>query len=607
MIDLKSALPSAHGMRLSSCALAVILVAAPLGAMAAPVKLSHDLTFPAKASHAANARLPAEATKQQIGSANVATADAPVPRPHEAPCVDTIFSNASFANYAPETFTYAPPAGCPGPYNKIVFNGNFAVSAGIQYDRTASVEIGNVPIFFGTTAEPNPSLAPSWHVERDVTDDAALLSKKQTAEADIFNIVNSTYTGVITGTAYLQFYPAHGHAIPAADTPDVVLPFPGVAGGPQHLNTGSSVLTATYQLPTNVDRAYLDVYAQSQQTDEQYFLCAPNNVAAEIFACGNGPLRETEVSIDGIPAGVAPVYPWIYTGGLDPYLWAPIPGVQTLEFKPFRIDLTPFAATLSNGKPHTIDLSVDNADNYFQGFATLFAYRDHLASHLQGGLTLDTLVPNPPAGVTENLAGTSPSIEGTILVTSTRNYQIAGYLDTPRGRTTTRVASTLIFSNEQTLSNESDFTGTTVVKQTTSDATTVSTSGGLGFEVRKSVVSFPISLTLAVVLDSTGTGTQVTSIDQHFTQAILDLGTTENYASYASNEVTPTDTLDILDDAYITGNANQSSQQTFQEYDTLGTCYGQQVVARNNLVTAVKNGPCNLAAAKGALAPLIAR
>ncbi|MBD5634087.1 MAG: hypothetical protein IAI49_06375, partial [Candidatus Eremiobacteraeota bacterium] len=240
------------------------------------------------------------------------TADAPVARPNEAPCVDTLFSDTTFAAYSPQTFSYAPPAGCPGPYAKIVFNGNFSVSAGIQYDRTASIQLGNVPLYFGTTAEPSPNLAPSWHVERDVTDDAALLGSPQPGEADIFNIVNSTYTGVITGTAFLQFYPA-SNKYPAASSPDLVLPFPGVAGGPQQLSTGASVLAATYDLPTNVTSAYFDVYAQSQQTDEQYFLCAPNDVASELYACGNGPFRETEVSVDGVPAGVAAGYPWLFT------------------------------------------------------------------------------------------------------------------------------------------------------------------------------------------------------------------------------------------------------------------------------------------------------
>ena len=55
--------------------------------------------------------------------------------------------------------------------------------------------------------------------------------------------------------------------------------------------------------------------------------------------------REAEVSIDGTPAGVAPVYPWIFTGGIDPFLWQPIPGVHTLNFEPYRVDLTPFAGS----------------------------------------------------------------------------------------------------------------------------------------------------------------------------------------------------------------------------------------------------------------------
>ena len=42
------------------------------------------------------------------------------------------------------------------------------------------------------------------------------------------------------------------------------------------------------------------------------------------------------------------------TGGIDPLLWRPIPGVQTLNFLPYRVDLTPFAGALSNGQPHQV-------------------------------------------------------------------------------------------------------------------------------------------------------------------------------------------------------------------------------------------------------------
>jgi len=585
-------------------AAAALLAPSPTFAMR-PV-LPNDLTFAtSRTPSAPGVRAPDHTGAGAVGSANEATADPPVPRPNGTPCTAMLFRNATFAAYAAQTFSYAPPAGCPGPFEKIVFNGNFSVSAGIQYDRTASVEVGNVPIYFGTTAEPSPALGPSWHVERDVTDDAALFATPQSVEADIFNIVNSTYTGVISGTAYLQFYPA-GRSY-QSQAPDLVLPFPGVAGGPQHLNTGSSTLSATYVFPTNVERAFLDVYAQSQQTDEQYFLCAPNNVAPELFACGNGPLRETQIAIDGIPAGVAPVYPWIFTGGLDPYLWVPIPGVQTLEFEPYRVDLTPFAGVLSNGNAHTITLSVDNADNYFQGFATLYAYQDHGNKTVTGAVTRDTLKAHAPETFVENLTGSSPSVVGTLRVTSQRLYEIDGYVNTSHGRVVTQLESLLDFANEQAYSNESDFTGTLVTNQVTTDETHVVTIGPKHTETHDNLVSCPLSVSLAVVLDDTGTGTQVATIDQHFVEANLFEEPTGIFGNYASNEVTPTDTLDILDGEYITGNTNQSSKQTYELFNSLGRCYSQTVTAANNLVSGVSNAPCDRGAAMRAISGLRGR
>ena len=136
----------------------------------------------------------------------------------------------------------------------------------------------------------------------------------------------------------------------------------GPTGGTVTLNSGTDQLTGTFSLPANVERAYLDVFAQSQSNDEFWYTCAPNDVAGELEDCGNTGFREGEVSIDGKPAGIAPVYPWIYTGGIDPYLWRPVPDIQTLNFAPYRVDLTPFASTLSDGNQHTVAISVYNAD-----------------------------------------------------------------------------------------------------------------------------------------------------------------------------------------------------------------------------------------------------
>jgi hypothetical protein len=46
-------------------------------------------------------------------------------------------------------------------------------------------------------------------VERDETDYAALFNSPQSGHVILGNLVNSTYTGVISGSAELEFYPSH--------------------------------------------------------------------------------------------------------------------------------------------------------------------------------------------------------------------------------------------------------------------------------------------------------------------------------------------------------------------------------------------------------------
>ena len=276
----------------------------------------------------------------QIGSSNPITAEPSVSRPHTQPCVVPLFTGLAFADFTPKSFNYSPPSACPGPWAKVVFTADFTVSEGRQFDRTAAFYLGHANIYYGTTAEPRSALSPSWHVERDVTDLSAVFQSTQTGEANIGNFVGVsggvTYNGIIYANAALEFYPASWHD-GAPVTPDIVVPVNGTGGDAGTLNTTASQITQTLALPTNVERVYLDVIAQSQSNDEFWYFCVPNDQAGNLLSCGNTAFRETEVSIDGAPAGVAPVYPWIYTGGIDPYLWEPIPGVQTLDFKPYRV------------------------------------------------------------------------------------------------------------------------------------------------------------------------------------------------------------------------------------------------------------------------------
>src|ERR1700676_4663814 len=304
----------------------------------------------------------------QTGSSNPITAQPPVPRPNTHPCVVQLFDNLAFADFTPKVFSYTPPAACPGPWARVVFTADFTVTAGRQFDRTAAFYLGHASIYYGTTAEPRSALSPSWHVEHDVTDLTAIFESAQTGEANIGNFVGVsggvTYNGIIYANAALEFYPA-GDDDRSPVTPDIVVPVNGAGGDAGTLNTTSDQITQALNLPTNVERVYLDVIAQRQNNDEFWYFCVPNDEAANLLSCGNTAFRETEVSIDGQPAGVAPVSPWIYTGGIDPYLWEPIPGVQTLDFRPYRVDLTPFAGLLSDGNTHTVAVSVYNANGYF--------------------------------------------------------------------------------------------------------------------------------------------------------------------------------------------------------------------------------------------------
>src|SRR5579863_5441115 len=338
-------------------------------------------------------------SQYQIGTSLEATADPAVPRPHTKPCVVTLLSNQAFADFSNKPFTYTPPASCPGPWSKVVFEGDFSIQAGVQFDRTAEVFLGDVDIYFGTTAEPLQSQTDTWHVERDLTDYSALFSSPQTGFASLGNVIEPGLNSVIFGTFTLEFYPAD-HRSPAPRAFDAVLPIPNNSNGTFAIDSGNPVLSQTFTLPTNIEGAYLDVFAQSQNQEEQWFLCVPSSLSPTLGDCHDTSFREVEVTIDGTPAGVAPVYPWIYTGGIDPYLWIPIPGVQTLNFKPYRVDLTPFAGMLSNGLQHTVALSVFNANSYFVATATLLLHTDPGAGKAVGSVVRNDLAAGRSPNVT---------------------------------------------------------------------------------------------------------------------------------------------------------------------------------------------------------------
>lgn len=534
----------------------------------------------------------------QIGSSNTAFADPPVPHPNTAPCKVVLFQAYKFDNFTPQTFSYTPPAGCPAPWAEVVLEADFSVTKGIQYDRTANIWIGPTNIYFGTTSEPDPTNGRHWHVERDLTDYSFIFTAPQTGTVDLGNLVNSTYTGVLFGTSTLYFYPLAPNQLPPVTADQVIAFSAGPDGGTVGLDTTGAccqpTLPQTLTLPTNIERVYLDVFAQSQHDDEFWYFCVPTPLANELESCPNTAFRESEVTIDGTPAGVAPVYPWIFTGGIDPLLWIPIPGVQTLNFKPYRVNLTPFAGLLDDGQSHTIALSVFNADDYFSATASLLLYLDHESTQLTGAVTENTLtVPSPT--ITERLHTTKQgNVVGTVDTSSGHNFQISGYVNTSAGPVTTTVAQEIAFSNDTFFNvgatiDEQNFTQNTAVHST------VTIVDGSGRTVRRVNYNWPLIMNYDFLVNSDGTYTQITSLNQYYeADEDVTLDGQAQYFALERNRVTPADTLYINSSGQITGNANQSSAQEYFSSDSTGYCYSRSITAANNVLTSITNGVgCN--------------
>jgi Peptide N-acetyl-beta-D-glucosaminyl asparaginase amidase A len=522
-----------------------------------------------------------------IGSGNTATADPPVARPNTTPCVVTLFNNSAFADFSPKPFSFTPA--CPGPWAKVVLNADFSIQAGRQFDRTAEIWIGGVNVYFGTTSEPSGTVARSWHIERDLTDYSALFNTTQNGRVDLGNLVNSTFTSTLFGTAEIQFYPpAHHQDVPR--TADLVLPLASdPTGGTAFLSNSTSTLAKTFTLPANVERAFIDVVAESQAGDEFWYTCVPDDVAGELQSCGGGAFRESQVTIDGTPAGVAPVYPWIYTGGIDPLLWRPIPGVQALNFAPYRVDLTPFAGVLSNGQPHQVTVSVFGANNGFSTTATLLVFQDRGSNQITGEVTRNTIgVPNP--SVVENLT-TAPdgTITGSVTVDSSRIFRVEGFVRTSHGRVETDVRQNIHFSSRQ------DFNITnTVFVQNIKQRTTISSETHTdGHEEGNTSQRFewPLDLGFTFSVNPDGTSQQTTTIRQQFQSAAVQHGDDgEDSFSVVSNTVTPSDTLLFDANFNITGSKGQQSAQDFFSNDSASGCFSRKITASAGLLTSITDG-----------------
>jgi hypothetical protein len=268
--------------------------------------------------------------------------------PSTPSCTTTIvsgfrFHNTAYGADAPFTGDYVPT--CVGPWSKVVLTMSAAVKTGTQFDRTGDVLIGGAELLHLTTAEGEAGET-DWSIQRDVTEYASLLSTSEPTYFIIGNQTDGTYTGDFYGTLSLTFYAG------TAQVPDRVIGLnPGVDRG-LPTRSGDQPLTSAVTVPVNATSLTAEVFASGHGAEEEDWWNAP-------FACVSGgiPYREVGISVDGRLAGMAPVFPTIYSGGYGPDFWRPIPSPRAFNLRPYTFDLTPWVGQLTDGEPHSVSIA----------------------------------------------------------------------------------------------------------------------------------------------------------------------------------------------------------------------------------------------------------
>lgn len=596
-------------------------------------------------------------------------ADPLVPRPSSTPCTEQLAQVATIGEGV-GFFDYSPYHCGAGPWAKVVLEMDFNLTVDAQGNKVPlplTVWLNGVNLYFGSIplAGNHDVVAPCYevycgHVERDVTDYVSLLRYRGGTHQAVGNWVagvgdETTRRGPsFFGIARLKYYPPTAtEPVPVA--PDAVIPLGATqfsngnytVGVLADLRTTADRLEVTLNkagqlaLPRNIERAYLDVTVRPSTYDyvptstttgyldinDPWFTCVPLPLVAAFprllldekrnFAahCVGGAFREAEVSIDGQPAGVVPLYPSYPTASeSDAKLWRSSMQPQELLYVPHRVDLSPFAALLSDGATHTVAVRI--ASNSRQGItnnpvagvwaaANLLIYQDRRAKQVTGMITRNDLASQPATPrLTSTLArGRQGNVGGSVTTALSRHFVIDGYVDGSKGRIRHRVERWVNFDNTQQFSVTSEQVGSmprriyekTITLQSTETGKTRTYLNGVLADEHVTNYGYPMSSYYYLWHDPT-----VEREIKKFRQDVgLQLVRRAN-GQTAYGNVTQNLTggvLDVTTGLYpyrvFTKVNDRDSWQTFRFSDSLGSCYDTMLTTRDGkLATWEEGGNC---------------
>lgn len=324
-----------------------------------------------------------------------------VPGPYYgAPVWSAMLLNHTFYNSygVPAEFAYAPP---PVAFNRVVLTLHTSI-AGRQYDRLAHLVVGGAEVWRTSTIEPHGRAVHESAYSKDVLAYLASFERAAAASLVLGNINNAQLLGAPAVELYALFYWADDAIGLGGDLPDAgdalfatarpasrVYGLTGVTYLPQ-----DPIEVAVAALARNTTRVTLLVFALGNADEEFWytnaFLQYTSVFAAEGTVPGYGPARVVNVYCNGAKVATQSPQPFVFTGGISPYLWTPVVAPNAFDLPSLDIDLTALLPSLWLGARLAVEVS--NATGGTTGsdwivLANLLAYEAAVVAGANGRLT----------------------------------------------------------------------------------------------------------------------------------------------------------------------------------------------------------------------------
>ncbi|KAI1353224.1 peptide N-acetyl-beta-D-glucosaminyl asparaginase amidase A-domain-containing protein [Xylaria sp. FL0043] len=286
-------------------------------------------------------------------------------------CRQQVFAH-DFANSygSPYVGYYAPPSDCI--YTTTIFNLS-VVSKGRQYDRLATLWLGDVEVWRTSTAMPTQT-GIHWSFQKDMTVWDSLLRSQEPPKIifELNNVIDGDrYTGLFNVTLEALYFDDVYESKTGLHPAERIY---AISTQSSSSNTTSLFSlpedsgAVNLRLPCNARTAVVSIMASGNAAEEFWFTNVPTEYVNtfpenEGWLYGYSPFREVQLLIDDQLAGVSWPFPILFTGGVDPGAWRPIVGIDAYELPSFEIDVTPWLGQLTDGESHSFALRVVGYDS----------------------------------------------------------------------------------------------------------------------------------------------------------------------------------------------------------------------------------------------------